>query len=56
MRLGIFVVMLMWTLDKFVNPAHSMAVFERFYPIPGLNETLTYGVIFLLHGGSTLSA
>lgn len=27
MRLGVFIVMLMWTLDKFVNPKHASAVF-----------------------------
>lgn len=79
LRLGIFIVMFVWTLDKFVNPAHSIAIFEKFYSISGLGETLaytlgalqlllviafvagfkkrlTYGLIFLLHGGSTLSA
>jgi len=36
LRLGVFIVMLMWTLDKFVNPAHSAAVYENFYLIGGL--------------------
>lgn len=40
LRLGVFIVMLMWTLDKFVNPQHSAAVFENFYGLghigPGL--------------------
>jgi len=31
LRLGVFLVMLMWTLDKFVNPGHAAAVFENFY-------------------------
>jgi hypothetical protein len=79
LRLGVFIVMLMWTLDKFINPGHSIKIFEKFYAISGLGETiayilgalqlililaflaglkkrLTYGLIFLLHGGSTLSA
>jgi hypothetical protein len=79
LRLGVFVVMLMWTLDKFVNPGHSMKIFDKFYGISGLNEVaayilgalqlvlvlafvmglkkrITYGVIFLLHGASTLSS
>jgi uncharacterized membrane protein YkgB len=34
MRLSIFVVMLMWTIDKFINPHHSAKVFEKFYYIP----------------------
>lgn len=33
MRISIFVVMLMWTLDKFINPGHSAKVFEKFYSI-----------------------
>lgn len=35
LRLGVFIVMLMWTLDKFVNPQHSAAVFENFYGLGG---------------------
>lgn len=31
LRLGIFIVMLMWTLDKLINPAHSGGVFANFY-------------------------
>ena len=79
LRLGVFLVMLVWTFDKFVNPGHSMKIFEKFYGIGGVNEVaayimgglqlilviafvlgikkrLTYGVIFLMHGASTLSA
>jgi len=40
LRLGVFVVMLFWTLDKFVNPAHSGAVFENFYGLGGLSGTV----------------
>ncbi|MBU3004603.1 hypothetical protein [Paraglaciecola arctica] len=79
LRLGVFIVMFVWTLDKFFNPGHSIKIFEKFYAISGLGESiayalgalqlililaflaglqkrLTYGLIFLLHGGSTLSA
>ncbi len=79
LRLGVFIVMFIWTLDKFVNPGHSIAIFEKFYSISGLGATVayimgalqlllvlafvtgikkrfTYGLIFLMHGGSTLSA
>ncbi|MEP1445053.1 MAG: hypothetical protein ABJK37_02905 [Paraglaciecola sp.] len=79
LRLGVFIVMFVWTLDKFINPGHSIKIFEKFYAISGLGESiaytlgalqlilvlaflaglqkrLTYGLIFLLHGGSTLSA
>tara|TARA_B100002049_G_scaffold237023_1_gene225673 strand:+ start:2776 stop:3186 length:411 start_codon:yes stop_codon:yes gene_type:complete len=79
LRLGVFVVMLMWSLDKFVNPSHSAIVFEHFYGLSGSTDTvayilgslqiilvfafvvgfkkkITYGLIFLLHGASTLSS
>jgi len=36
LRLGIFVVMLMWTLDKFLQPEHASRVFENFLGISGL--------------------
>ncbi|MFW6060044.1 MAG: hypothetical protein ACODAQ_07665 [Phycisphaeraceae bacterium] len=38
LRLGVFIVMIMWTLDKFVNPSHSAAVAEHFYMMPGLGS------------------
>lgn len=38
LRLGIFIVMFVWALDKFVNPAHTAAVFEGFYGIAGLSS------------------
>lgn len=79
LRLGIFLVMLMWTLDKFYNPGHAIAIFDNFYSVPGvaaalvytlavlemvlillflagLARTWTYGLILLLHSGSTFSA
>jgi len=79
LRIGVFIVMFVWTLDKFVNPGHSIAIFDKFYSIEGLGESMayalgglqlvlvlafvagfqkriTYGLIFLLHGASTLSA
>lgn len=42
LRLGVFLVMLMWTLDKFVNPGHAAAVFENFYSIGNLGEATFY--------------
>ncbi|MGR9101281.1 MAG: hypothetical protein ACU826_12010 [Gammaproteobacteria bacterium] len=38
MRVSIFAVMLMWTLDKFFNPAHAANVFEKFYFLAGLER------------------
>ena len=79
LRLGVFIVMFMWTLDKFVNPSHSARIFEHFYGISGstdlvayilgalqlllviafmagIKKRLTYGLIFVMHGLSTLSS
>ncbi len=30
LRLGVFVIMFMWTLDKFLNTQHPAQVFARF--------------------------
>lgn len=42
LRSGVFIVMLMWTLDKFVQAEHSAKVFENFYGIGGLGKELFY--------------
>ena len=41
LRLGIAIVFIMWTLDKFINPAHTAAVFKAFYGFEGLSTTLS---------------
>ncbi len=38
LRLGVFIVMLIWTIDKFVNPEHAAAVYSNFYFITGLDN------------------
>jgi putative oxidoreductase len=50
LRLSVFLVMLMWTLDKFVNPDHTAAIYQNFYFISGLSNVLIYiiGVIQLI--------
>ncbi|WP_305907900.1 hypothetical protein Q9L42_013325 [Methylomarinum sp. Ch1-1] len=40
MRVSIFVVMLMWTLDKFINPEHAAKVYQKFYWLGGFNDTV----------------
>ncbi|MDT8440850.1 MAG: hypothetical protein RQ723_04225 [Desulfuromonadales bacterium] len=42
LRLGIFVVMFIWTIDKFVRPEHAAAVFENFYFIDNLGRVPSY--------------
>tara|TARA_R110002096_G_scaffold16106_50_gene55356 strand:+ start:14034 stop:14522 length:489 start_codon:yes stop_codon:yes gene_type:complete len=44
LRLGIASVFIMWTLDKFANPEHAAAVFEKFYGISNLSNALSYAI------------
>lgn len=50
LRIGVFIVMLMWTLDKFVNPAHAEQVYAHFYFMDDLGPTafLLIGMLELL--------
>jgi len=50
LRLSVFLVFLMWTLDKLVNPGHAVAVFETFYFIGGLGNAIIYilGIVELI--------
>lgn len=31
LRIGVFIVMAVWTADKFINPGHAASVYEHFY-------------------------
>lgn len=42
LRLSVFLVMLMWTLDKFVRPDHAASVFEKYYLLSGLGGSVAY--------------
>jgi len=42
LRLSVFLVMLMWTLDKFLNPEHAAAIYKNFYLIGGLGNVFFY--------------
>jgi len=42
LRISTFLVLGMWTLDKFVNPQHGSSIFERYYQIPGLSHSTVY--------------
>lgn len=50
LRLGVFIVMLFWTLDKFVAPDHAARVFEHFYHLEGMGAAAlaTLGAIQLV--------
>jgi len=47
LRLGVFIVMIMWTIDKFINPDHAAKVFKHFYMFDGLTHNLSYIVGFI---------
>jgi putative oxidoreductase len=42
LRIGVFIVMAMWTIDKFVRPEHAARVFKNFYHLDGLGLTTFY--------------
>lgn len=44
LRIGVFVVMAMWSLDKLLRPEHAGAVFENFYYLSGVGTTLLAGI------------
>ncbi len=44
LRLSVFLVMFMWTLDKLLNPAHSSQVYEYFYGVGGLGHGVFYAI------------
>lgn len=49
LRITVFLVMIMWTIDKFLNPGHAGAVFGHFYKIPGL-EASAFTIIAVVQG------
>ncbi|MGB3615205.1 MAG: hypothetical protein WBA10_15535 [Elainellaceae cyanobacterium] len=42
LRISVFLVFLMWALDKFVRPEHAAAVYESFYKLGGLGSAIFY--------------
>lgn len=42
LRLSVFLVMFMWTLDKFIRPAHASAVWQRFYFSPAFGWPVSW--------------
>lgn len=57
LRVTVFIVIFVWTLDKFINPAHGAKIFEIFYSISNVPLTLIYilGVIQLVLAFSLLA-
>src|SRR5713101_5644533 len=44
LRITVFVVMLVWTIDKFVRPAHAISVYEHFYFLHGFGPAVIYSI------------
>ena len=44
LRLGVFIVMFMWTLDKFVKPDHGIGIFKNFYFLNGMSSQIMYAL------------
>ena len=44
LRLTVFLVMLIWTIDKFVRPEHAISVFEHFYGMAGVGKTVAFAL------------
>ncbi len=44
LRGTVFLVMLMWTIDKFLNPDHTAAVYGAFYGLQGLGAAVLYTI------------
>ena len=42
LRISVFLVMFMWTLDKFINAKHAALVYETFYQIADMNIGVLY--------------
>ena len=47
LRVGVFVVMFAWTIDKFVRPQHASAIFSGFYFIDSVSTTILTGLAIL---------
>jgi putative oxidoreductase len=49
LRLSVFVVMFVWTVDKFIEPQHASKIMAVFYSISGVGDVLVYllGIIEL---------
>mgnify|MGYP006309624355 CR=1 FL=1 len=50
LRIGIAIVMLVWSADKLLRPEHAAGIFGTFYALPGLGEAVFYvlGALLLL--------
>lgn len=43
-RLSVFIAMMIWVIDKFVQPDHAAAIFQAFYGVGGVATGLVYAL------------
>lgn len=43
-RIGIFLMMVVWAIDKFVRPEHGAAVFSSFYGFDSIGLAIVYAI------------
>src|SRR5260370_25554973 len=44
LRVTVFLVMLIWIIDKFIRPDHAASVYEHFYALRGLGPATMYAI------------
>lgn len=44
LKIGVFIVLGMWNIDKYVNPSHTSAVYNKYYLISELGFNMSYVV------------
>ncbi len=42
LRLGVFIVFVIWSVDKFIRPEHASGVFQTFYFSPAFGKNIAY--------------
>ncbi len=42
LRIGVAIVILVWSVDKLLRPEHAAGIFGNFYAMPGQGETVFY--------------
>jgi putative oxidoreductase len=47
LRLGVFIVMLMWTLAKFIKPEQTAGIFKRYYFFSDISQPVIFTVAAL---------
>ncbi len=44
LRVSVFFVMFMWTIDKFIQPEHGAKIIEKFYFLPGVGAPVMFAI------------